>query len=727
MFCENCGNELMDGVKFCPKCGTPVEPVEENSEQETLESAHTQSVNEVDNREALGNKQENYKKKDKKNRTGNILSVAIIGIICAVILIVLIVIGIFVVKPLLDDGSKQLVYMDDGDIYYLKDMSKPDEAILVDDTDYTYLDAWFSDDGKYLYYYSKMKNSTVNRIAVSKIKSNSKHSGKYIEKIGSDMERLSFIDDKKFLYIDDKERLVLNDKGEEDTIAKDVRDFSLSEDKKTVYYLIYEDNEFCYMDLSNLKEVVIDEVNYLCGDGLQNNGKYFFYMKDYNEESETGDLYSVKGKEAPQKIDEDVYSVKRQNAETGKVYYYKRNEETKKYIDYIDDDSSQSDATATEPQVRDFLTETNESTVMKDCLDEEDYKYYSDSENKEDFYYYCLNYYDEELYYIDSDDNTYYCDYDAENENGYKKAKWYIYDSTAASKKWEDYYAVERRQVYREWMKEQEYTYQSYDLYSGSSSKDAKLICEGVDRSSVHISGKYDIAFYGKLNKDIDKVKLTEFVEEDDYSYNFYDYLNEHLGVSDGVCYYYASGKENTLDVDGLVKTLKGGSNNKIAFVTESDDKTLYCTTVSNGVLSEIKKVDELDSSDSFAWVGADLYYYAELDGSDSVLNVYQNGKSKKVADDIPSSICLTKNGTIINREDYDLVLVNGEKRTKIDRNVDMYSYINEKCILYSRKGDLYLYNGSDESIRIARDIGYNYISFAESTGQQEKTYYIGE
>lgn len=726
MFCENCGNELMEGVKFCPKCGTPVEPEEgekENSEQKAPKAAYTKDAEKTKSQESL----ENEKGKNKKNSTGNILSAAIIGIICVVVLAVFVVIGIFVVGPLLDDGTKQLVYLDDGDIYYLKDMSKPDKAILVDDTDYGYLTAWFSEDGKYLYYYSKMKNSTVNRIAVSKIKSNSKHSGKYIEKIGSDMGWHSFIDDKKFLYIDDKERLVLNDKGEEDTIAKDVSDFSLSEDKKTVYYLTYEDNEFCYMDLSNLKEVVIDEVNYLCGDGLQNNGKYFFYMKDYNEESETGDLYSVKGKEAPQKIDEDVYSVRSQNAETGKVYYYKRNEETKKYIDYIDDDSSQSDATATEPQVRDFLTETNESTVMKDCLDKEDYKYYSDSENKEYFYYW-LNYDDEsELYYISSDDNSYYCDYNAEKENGYKKAKWYIYDSKAASKKWEDYYAVERRQEYREWMKEQEYTYQSYDLYSGSSSKDAKLICEGVDRSSVHISAKYDIAFYGKVNKDINKVKLTEFVEEDDYSYNFYDYLNENLGVSDGVCYYYTTGKEKTLDADGLVRTLKVGSGNKIAFVTNSGDATLYYATVSDGAVNGMKKVDELDSADSFAWVGTNLYYYAKLDGSDSVLNVYQNGKSKKVADDITNGVWVTRNGIVINKDDDDLVLVNGEKRTKIDRNVDSYTYINEKCILYSRKGDLYLYNGSDESIRIARDIGYNYISYAVSSGKDENTYYIGE
>lgn len=28
MFCENCGNELNEGQKFCPKCGHKLEPVE---------------------------------------------------------------------------------------------------------------------------------------------------------------------------------------------------------------------------------------------------------------------------------------------------------------------------------------------------------------------------------------------------------------------------------------------------------------------------------------------------------------------------------------------------------------------------------------------------------------------------------------------------------------------------------------------------------------------------
>lgn len=31
MFCTNCGSKLADNIKFCPHCGTPVEPVEANA------------------------------------------------------------------------------------------------------------------------------------------------------------------------------------------------------------------------------------------------------------------------------------------------------------------------------------------------------------------------------------------------------------------------------------------------------------------------------------------------------------------------------------------------------------------------------------------------------------------------------------------------------------------------------------------------------------------------
>lgn len=35
MFCENCGKEIMDGVKFCPNCGAPVTNNIENKEEQT--------------------------------------------------------------------------------------------------------------------------------------------------------------------------------------------------------------------------------------------------------------------------------------------------------------------------------------------------------------------------------------------------------------------------------------------------------------------------------------------------------------------------------------------------------------------------------------------------------------------------------------------------------------------------------------------------------------------
>ena len=35
MFCENCGEELSDGVQFCTKCGKPTKTESENIQENT--------------------------------------------------------------------------------------------------------------------------------------------------------------------------------------------------------------------------------------------------------------------------------------------------------------------------------------------------------------------------------------------------------------------------------------------------------------------------------------------------------------------------------------------------------------------------------------------------------------------------------------------------------------------------------------------------------------------
>ena len=63
MYCNNCGNELMVGAKFCSKCGTPVnqevnneisqeykQGVTENKSEED-EAVYTDEVTEDDNEE----------------------------------------------------------------------------------------------------------------------------------------------------------------------------------------------------------------------------------------------------------------------------------------------------------------------------------------------------------------------------------------------------------------------------------------------------------------------------------------------------------------------------------------------------------------------------------------------------------------------------------------------------------------------------------------------------
>ncbi len=69
MWCQNCGNELKENAKFCPKCGMKLE-IQENSNIQVSNSTHIASSNE-------NNKQ------DKKGKKKGLLIAGILIFLCA--------------------------------------------------------------------------------------------------------------------------------------------------------------------------------------------------------------------------------------------------------------------------------------------------------------------------------------------------------------------------------------------------------------------------------------------------------------------------------------------------------------------------------------------------------------------------------------------------------------------------------------------------------------------
>ena len=93
---------------------------------------------------------------------------------------------------------------------------------------------------------------------------------------------------------------------------------------------------------------------------------------------------------------------------------------------------------------------------------------------------------------------------------------------------------------------------------------------------------------------------------------------------------------------------------------------------------------------------------------------VYNGGKVKKVAKDVNvDTSSILNDGNIIEIDDSeDLILIDKSgKDKKIDKDVNRYTYINSKRIVYVSDGDLYVYTGKDDSQRISRNV-YTNVSF---------------
>lgn len=90
MFCRNCGTELKEGAKFCPKCGTPATPVQQKRESQFSNGGQSQ------NGELTGGTQAVSRRKAKK------IPVFAIGVI-----VILIAAVVLIVRGFLGGGYEE--------------------------------------------------------------------------------------------------------------------------------------------------------------------------------------------------------------------------------------------------------------------------------------------------------------------------------------------------------------------------------------------------------------------------------------------------------------------------------------------------------------------------------------------------------------------------------------------------------------------------------------------
>lgn len=132
IFCKKCGNELRDGIKFCPKCGTPVPQMIEKNVVENLEISKQDDIKKPVENVATANHVE--AKKSKKGR----VVILIIAIVLAMALG-----GVATAIYFMKNNEPQKIYVnnsdnsDDGDTEEKEETDKETDKDTDKETDKT--------------------------------------------------------------------------------------------------------------------------------------------------------------------------------------------------------------------------------------------------------------------------------------------------------------------------------------------------------------------------------------------------------------------------------------------------------------------------------------------------------------------------------------------------------------------------------------------------------------
>lgn len=779
MFCSNCGAEILQGARFCVKCGTPIAeeapmveekkeeiPAAEEKKEETPaveekkeetpaveeKKEETPAVEEKKEVPLLDLEEEPFVVAGSKPSKGagtqiNPLTKIIVAFICLVIvaavafIVVQFIIPMFGGKKpsisLFNGRDKQMVYMEDEDIYYLKDMTKPEKAIKIDRTrDMGILNgASFSEDGKYLYFYNRYDEGeyTLNRVKLSKLKKDGSND-KYIEEIASDVTSYSVSDAGVLYYMNEDSDLIEYKKGKERELESKVVAYKFSKNQSKVYCRLKdgEQEELCVVNLSSGESQKLDDEI----DGFSNfyaDEDMIVYYK--NTKDSKIDVYTVKGTEAPVCVVEDASFVLGVDEETGTIYYEEYNMEEKTLYDFVNDTAAKEDEGIKEPTVRDGLKEVKEKKALNACLSSYEDKKYRTGKAKDLQEYYDQLYYDDEadLYYDYSNDydKTYYYDDSAK--------KWYVYNEKTYQEKYKAFEKIADRIYLREDLKEMEYTISSSTVYSIVPGQDAKEICAGA--KNAVLNSVNDMLIYSKAGEGFAKKDIKEIKSVSD----LYDYVDEQYSQGTKTYYRIGAGEEQIFDIEGYVSVANGEEEGKLilsqyvpdkakekesdeddeevnydeSYVLNQGEYTLYYCEIAEGKVSKPESITDEAYASSAVWVDDALYYLAEADYDEGVivnLYKYQNGESQKILEEVSTAITVTEDGHYVDSYD-DLILYNSKgEDEKIAKDVTDYSYLKNNRIVYVADKDLYVYDGKEE-IRITKDV-QGFVVYIEQIGK---------
>ena len=764
MKCSNCGAEISDDSRFCTFCGAktvPVEakaeetPVETQSVQEAVPAQETQPVQaeapaqetqpaqaetpvqgtaaaqetqpaqaeapvqgaapvqqtQPAQESAQAQPQQSWQSVPQpapaaqSTGTPEKKSVKAKPIIITVVVAAIAVLVIFIIVKLIGSISggvneKSIVYQKDDTLYYMSNMDKEDSEIEIADTREYFSDIKLLDDGKALVYIDERK-SELYVVQLDKLKQDSSKNDKYIEEIDSKVSQVrAYASDNIYYLNNDGELYYYN--GKESTELDDDVDSIEAKCGNVLYYQSYNKDGDYVLNSYNLKTEKGDKIAKNAYVYANDDGKIYILADD--------ELQSVDGNGKAKTLAEDVESILDIDTDTGAAYIIKQETQEGKAYDYVTDDAEDY-SDVKEPVKSDYFTETTPEIA----LDEYDYEEYVDDPD----YFFDWLWTDDEtgMYYLYSSN----CESDVYTD----KTNWYIFDS---DKYWDDEYDYEsiaydksRIETLREDLKSEDVTITKNNLYYIDGDKET-LIQKNVSSSYSYADAEKKVVFFGVLGDDEDgvSIKISDIYSASDVQYQ----LDDAYSYSEPSDYYYAVGtsdKQKLKDIPTGLYSDYNSSKIVVAYVDDVYDTTgaeLVAYTVSGKDLKE----DETLSKDAYyygKWYDDGFYFYDKADNDEGNLTKYDGGKPEEIAKDVSLySLSINDDGSLIEIDDsYDLIYYDKSGKDKrIDRDVDEYSYINSKRIVYVSDGDLYVYTGKDDSQRISRNV-YTYWVPEEQSG----------
>ena len=740
MVCPKCGKTLPDNAKFCGFCGTKLDDAAGGlvPKQEKVAVKPTAAVQTVERAEGSAIV--------KPHAAGSKKPLLIAAAVVAVLALAALLFVLFGGRG----SNNAYVCLSDGRYELISNLSRG-ELIEIASSRSDYADLWFSPDGKYIYYFTRLDSEwgtgTLCRAEYGKLKADSSKNDKYITIVSTNAKNgsgIKVLDDGTLLYMNSESTLYYFNGETSEQVARRVPagTFEVDQDGNLAYLVEDEDSLFFsyILYVTNLKQLdqrtrIDDDVENLLQFTDAGQITYTKYGDPDALDSTEIDLYMTTLAEGaePQRIDENV-SIKLHGNE--RVVYTVQTDVRPLYDFVIDS------GTLEEPNLDDYEIPTYSY-------------YYIESEasfaNYDALYTSCTvgtNFFRESMggrysieevatYYDDPDCQAFLDQYrDAETVDGQfiplteaveadlkllaqtfgAADDWAQFcigaRQTGTDYDWDAYYAALNRDALRADLKDTE----NYGLpiYSLKVLKDGQA--SAVMENLVACNGADGIL----MGLSLDGLLASVNIEEIDYAI---DLLIDLRGNGDLYEYCLLYKDEETpvirLPLDMVRNAMASGAVSDLAIVggelfMGSDDGVLYKAPIENNVAGNFSVLSDM------AYILGDydgkVYYRESInhrdDGSYADFCVYENGEVTRLLTDVDMrSIWVYRDGTLLAKTYRDddgageLILVDAKgKKTTIADGVTGFARVDESTLLYLSDEDLYVYNGKDKE-RVATEV----------------------